>query len=299
MSDDEHGKTAQTSSHRAFLPFIGEQPLPHEMTFWNDNAKLVIAAHGLTPIASGDPPLHLSHLIERTIDHLPQAAITDDNHRDHLRCIMEIDAIDRHNTAIQAKKASGMLEGRNKLYILFAASMMDSAPTLLDFCQKKFESEHVSGFFDGYKIIVHLDRFRKLDSMDPALKRQAQNFYNCALNALIEAPLDDNSTLQMFQLRLKSFLLYINPYLSRRYAGEDVGMFILSLPPQKFKVDMRRLAKELTSIGKLGDAQVVKKEVESIYIDEHGLDATRARALALGDTNAAAAASEVAVLKDE
>ena len=295
MSDDEHGKTAQTSSNRAFLPFIGEQPLPHEMTWWNDNADLVIASHGLTPIASGDSPLHLSHLIERTIDHLPQTAITDDNHRDHLRCIMEIDSVDRHNAAIQAKKAAATLEGRNKLYILFAASMMKTAPTLLDFCQKKFESTVVAGFYDGYKIRMHLDRFRKLDSMDPALKRQAQNFYNCALNALVEAPLDDNSNIQMFRLRLKSFLLYINPYLSRRYAGEDVGMFILSLPPPKFKVDMRRLAKELTGDGKLGDAQVVKKEVESVYMDEDGLDATRARSLAIGDANSAAAtAGEIA-----
>ena len=229
--------------------FPGENPSHDAIVNWLDAWDAYLATTGYAPMLAGREPTSVSHLIERDLSGFPEptAELTEVQKANLLEKRAEIDY---KNKIIRNQKAEHLKDFKNRLAHKIIASMRPRAGLRL----RNLQTDHLvegsvdspDATYDGVAMYKALTALRSQSLSKPQrdeIKRRLTEFE--------ASRLADGCTVQDFADKVNYFIRDINPYLTRKYDGEELGEYIVELLPPSRKSDGITLMRELRRQGAL------------------------------------------------
>jgi hypothetical protein len=243
--------------------FPGTRPKPDEMKTWLDGFEDVAAVKGLAAAANGQLPDRVASkaLKKRSAKELSIPALSKDAgykevlaHRD---LTMKVDGYLKDNAIIDAEITRAQIDDRNELFSLMTETMRRTNPGLRDALRAKFKIKELSGHYDGYRALQHV----KAKMNEQVREGAFHKHYEKSL-AWIQNPknrLKDGCTATEFSARVRQFVHYVNPYLQRKFTGEDIGKFIIEeIMPEEYSEAGDRIRNKCEEEGELDDEEKVE-----------------------------------------
>ena len=223
---------------------------------------------------AGRDPTSVSHLIERDLTAFP--AVTDgmsDLQKSNL--IEKRAEIEYKNKIIRNQRAEHLKDHKNRLAHKIIASLRPRAGLRL----RSLQTDHLvegaidrpDATYDGIAMYKELMELRTQSLSKPQRDEIKQR-----LTDFESSHLADGCTVQDFADKVNYFIRDINPYLTRKYQGEELGEYIVELLPPSRKSDGVALMRELRRDRTLGTHTEVTAACTEIISARSALAAHRA-----------------------
>ena len=222
---------------------------------WLNKWDAHLASTGYTPLLGGHEPTSVAHLRERDLSSYP-APTADMTDKEKANLAWKRSELEHDNERIRHQKSELIKDHKNRLAHKIIASLRPRAGLRL----KKLQTAHLkSGTIDNPDAIYDgIAMYQELMALRSAsLSKPKRDEIKKALADFESTKLADGCSEQDFSDKINHFILHINPYLTRKYEGEELGEYIIELLPASRTSDGLALMRELRRDKKLNDPTAV------------------------------------------
>ena len=233
-----------TTSGLILADHPGPHPKAHEARVWLRNTKARLGR--LLPVAEGKESPTAALIIDHDLTKVPMHPA---NHRNHDKRLETRMKLTRENEIMMRKRFDIQMSEWTSIYIALAQCTETSHPTLHEEMYEccRLDDRGVPGAYDAPMAWQFV-----LDSLTVTTRsKEDKKYYDVCLDVLLKNRLADHGTAFAFTKMVESFIVNINPNLSRPFSLEDAGELIIGLLPKCLASDGRRLLEKLTDDGKL------------------------------------------------